>query len=111
MKFVFADNTIHWMGASITMKPVDQYNMLAEAHDVGYQPEDALFVQYLNLILDQEDKILEDESMLLERNYVNVTPNEVVNKQEHLSNQHYHYTPSFSTGRLAECRITNSRLN
>ena len=65
MKFVFADNTIHWMGASITMKPVNHYNMLAEAHDVGYQPEDTLFMQYLNLILDQEDEILEDESMLL----------------------------------------------
>ena len=75
------------MGASITMKPVDHYNMLADAHDVGYQPEDALFVQYLNLILDQEDEMLEDESMLLERNYVNVTPEEVVNKQGHLSNQ------------------------
>ena len=69
------------------MKPVDHYNMLAEAYDVGYQPEDALFVQYLNLILDQEDKMLEDESMLLERNYVNVTPDKVVHKQEHLSNQ------------------------
>ena len=47
------------------MKPVDHYNMLAEAHDIGYQPEDALFVQYLNLILDQEDKMLEDESLSL----------------------------------------------
>ena len=69
------------------MKPVDHYNMLADAHDVGYQPEDALFVQYLNLILDQEDEMLEDENMLQERNYVNVTPEEVVDKQEHLSNQ------------------------
>ena len=72
MKFVFADNTIHWMGALIMMKPVNHYNMLAEAQDVGYQPEDALFVQYLNLILDQEGENLEDESMLLEQNYVNV---------------------------------------
>lgn len=33
------------MGVSITMKPVNHYNMLADAQDVGYQPEDALFIQ------------------------------------------------------------------
>ena len=87
MKFVFADNTIHWMGASITMKPVSHYNMLAKARDIGYQPQDALFIQYLNLILDQEHELLDDKNMLLERSYTNVEPSKVVEKQDHLSNQ------------------------
>ena len=74
------------MGASITMKPVDHYNMLADAEDVGLQPQDSLFIQYLNLILDQEDEEeFEEESMLLEQNYSNVEPSEVVEKQDHLS--------------------------
>ena len=75
------------MGASITMKPVNHYNMLADAEDVGLQPQDSLFIQYLNLILDQEDEEeFEEESMLLlERSYSNVEPSEVVEKQDHLS--------------------------
>ena len=86
MKFCFARNIVDWMGASITMKPVNHYNMLADAEDVGLQPQDSLFIQYLNLILDQEDEEeFEEESMLLERSYSNVEPSEVVEKQNHLS--------------------------
>ena len=69
------------MGASITMKPATHYNMLTEATDMGFQPEDSLFISYINLILDQEeDQLFEDENMLLERNYTKVKPSEVVEK-------------------------------
>ena len=86
MKFCFNRNRVEWMGASITMKPVTHYNMLTEATDMGFQPEDSLFISYINLILDQEeDQLFEDENMLLERNYTKVKPSEVVEQQDHLS--------------------------
>ena len=86
MKFCFARNIVDWMGALITMKPINHYNMLVDAEDVGLQPQDSLFIQYLDLILDQEDEEeFEEESMLLERNYSNAKPSEVVEKQDHLS--------------------------
>tara|TARA_B110001450_G_C17624987_1_gene482785 strand:- start:1265 stop:1528 length:264 start_codon:yes stop_codon:yes gene_type:complete len=67
------------------MKPVNHhYNMLAEACDVGYQPQDALFIQYLNLILDQEEELLDDKNMLLEQSCTNMELSEVVAEQDHL---------------------------
>ena len=69
MKFCFKQNIVDWMGASITMKPVTHYNMLSKLEDIGFQPEDPLFVSYINLILDQEDNdLFEEENMLLEWN-------------------------------------------
>ena len=73
------------MGASMTMKPVTHYNMLADVEDIGFQ-QDSLFISYINLILGQEeDELFKDENMLLEQNYTEVKPSEVVNKQSHLS--------------------------
>ena len=54
MKFCFKRNIVEWMGASITMKPVTHYNMLTEVEDMGFQPEDSLFISYINLILYQK---------------------------------------------------------
>ena len=86
MKFYFKQNIVDWMGASITMKPVIHYNMLANIEDIGLQLEDSLFISYINLILDQEeDELFEDEKMLLEQNYTKVKPSKVVDKQNHLS--------------------------
>ena len=60
--------------------------MLMEVEDIGFQPEASLFISYINLILDQEDdELFEDENMLLERNYTEVKPDEVVKDQDHLS--------------------------
>ena len=68
MKFCFKRNIVDCMGASITMNPVTHYNMLTEIEDMGFQPEDSLFISYINLILDQEeDELFEDENMLLEK--------------------------------------------
>ena len=86
MKFCFKRNRVEWMGASITMKPVTHYNMLTEATALRFQPEDSLFILYINLILDQEeDQFFEDENMLLERKYTKVKPSEVVEQHDHLS--------------------------
>ena len=86
MKFCFKRNLVKWIGASITMKPVTHYNMLSEVEDMGFQPEDSLFISYINLILDQEEEdLFEDKNMLLERNYKKVEPSNVVKAQDHLS--------------------------
>ena len=83
--FLLVIQYIWWERLSITMKPVNHhYNMLAEACDVGYQPQDALFIQYLNLILDQEEELLDDKNMLLEQSCTNMELSEVVAEQDHL---------------------------
>ena len=59
--------------------------MLIEVKELGFQPNDSLFISYINLILDQEeDELLEDKNMLFERSYTEVKPSEVVEKQDHL---------------------------
>ena len=58
MKFCFARNIVDWMGASITMKPVNHYNMLADAEDVGLQPHTGKKTSLAGLILAQIDHFL-----------------------------------------------------
>ena len=63
--------------------------MLANVADIRYQPEDSLFVHYLNFIPDQEeDKLFEDmKNMLLEQSYIHMhmqQRSKAVKKQEHL---------------------------
>ena len=74
------------MGSPIAMKPVTHYNMLVNVEDMRFQPENALFILYINLILDQEEnELFEDENILLKWNYTEVKPSEMVEKQSHLS--------------------------
>ena len=68
------------------MKPVTHYNMLADVKDIGLQPEDFLFITYINLVLDQEeDEMFENENMLIKQSYSNVQASKLFDKQSHLS--------------------------
>jgi transposase InsO family protein len=89
MKFCFERNIVDWMGASITMKPVDHYNMISEVTDYGLQPQDAIFIEYLNICVDMEENELfnNEEKELLGAAYGKVTTEQVATEQKHLSNE------------------------
>ena len=63
MRFCFDTDTVEWLGAKITMKPVNHYNSMfngiTDIVDSGTQPGNGLFLYWL----DQMNFLIQEEEL------------------------------------------------